>query len=124
MKQDGRTLYAEGKKVLYIEKLDKITTQYTCGTVMLPVNGKLQEVTVTKDDVIEGYKVNIDGKDYILEADSYGELVTALIRVKFSLDYELALIANSRIRDISKEDIEFQNWREECKKKAKKLLDE
>ena len=53
MKQDGRTLYAEGKKVLYIEKLNKYTRQYTCGTVMLPIAGVLQEVTVTPEDVEE-----------------------------------------------------------------------
>ena len=124
MKQDGRTLYAEGKKVLYIEKLNKITTQYTCGTVMLPIEGVLQPVTVTPDDVIEGYKVTIDNDDYILEGETYGDLVSEIIRIKYSLDDELALIANSRIRDISKEDEAFQEWRKQSKKIAKSLLDE
>lgn len=124
MKQDGRTIYAEGKKVLYIEKLNKYTRQYTCGTVMLPIAGALQEVTITPDDVDEVYKVEIDGVTYKVKGDTYDELVTNLIRVKYSLDWELALIANSRIRDISKEDSDFQDWRKECKKIAKNLLNE
>lgn len=124
MKQDGNTLYAEGKKVLFIEKLGKITRQYCCGTVMLPIEGVLQPVTVTPDDVIEGYKVTIDNDDYILEGETYGDLVSEIIRIKYSLDDELALIANSRVRDISKEDEAFQEWRKQSKKIAKSLLDE
>ena len=124
MKQDGRTLYAEGKKVLYIEKLNKYTRQYTCGTVMLPIEGVLQEVTVTPEDVEEVYKVEIDGNTYRVKGDNYEELVTNLIRLKYSLDWELSLIANSRIRDISKDDEAFQNWRVESKKIAKNLINE
>ena len=124
MKQDGRTLYAEGKKVLYIEKLNKYTRQYTCGTVMLPIAGVLQEVTVTPEDVEEVYKVEIDGNIYRVKGDSYEELVTNLIRLKYSLDWELSLIANSRIRDISKDDKDFQDWRAESKKIAKNLINE
>ena len=124
MKQDGRTLYAEGKKVLYIEKLNKYTRQYTCGTVMLPIEGVLQEVTVTPEDVDEVYKIEIDGHTYRVKGDSYEELVTNLIRLKYSLDWELSLIANSRIRDISKDDKDFQDWRAESKKIAKNLINE
>lgn len=124
MKQDGRTLYAEGKKVLYIEKLNKYTSQYTCGTVMLPIAGVLQEVTVTPEDIEEVYKVEIDGNTYRVKGDSYEELVTNLIRLKYSLDWELSLIANSRIRDISKDDKDFQDWRAESKKIAKNLINE
>lgn len=124
MKQDGRTLYAEGKKVLYIEKLNKYTRQYTCGTVMLPIEGVLQEVTVTPEDVEEVYKIEIDGNTYRVKGDNYEELVTNLIRLKYSLDWELSLIANSRIRDISKDDEAFQNWRAESKKIAKNLINE
>ena len=124
MKQDGRTLYAEGKKVLYIEKLNKYTRQYTCGTVMLPIEGVLQEVTVTPEDVEEVYKVEIDGNTYRVKGNNYEELVTNLIRLKYSLDWELSLIANSRIRDISKDDKDFQDWRAESKKIAKNLINE
>ena len=124
MKQDGRTLYAEGKKVLYIEKLNKYTRQYTCGTVMLPIEGVLQEVTVTPEDVEEVYKIEIDGNTYRVKGDSYEELDTNLIRLKYSLDWELSLIANSRIRDISKDDKDFQDWRTESKKIAKNLINE
>ena len=124
MKQDGRTLYAEGKKVLYIKKLNKYTRQYTCGTVMLPIEGVLQEVTITPEDVEEVYKIEIDGNTYRVKGDNYEELVTNLIRLKYSLDWELSLIANSRIRDISKDDEAFQDWRAESKKIAKNLINE
>ena len=124
MKQDGRTIYAEGKKVLYIEKLNKYTRQYTCGTVMLPIAGALQEVTITPDDIEEVYKLEIDGVENKVKGDTYDELVTNLIRLKYSLDWELALIANSRIKDVSKEDATFQEWRKECKRIAKNLLNE
>ena len=122
MKQDGRTLYAEGKKVLYIEKLNK----YTEGAEEMEEKRKrvLQEVTVTPEDVEEVYKVEIDGNTYRVKGDSYEELVTNLIRLKYSLDWELSLIANSRIRDISKDDEAFQNWRAESKKIAKNLINE
>jgi len=123
MKQEGSTLFAEGGKKLYIEKLDLLTSQYTCGTVMLPIDGVLQTVTVEPADIVELYNVSIGNKTYKIKADSYGELVTGLIRIKYSLDDELALIANSRIKDVSEEDKAFQEWREECKRIAKQYID-
>ena len=122
MKTKNNTLIAEGSKVLFIKKLNLIVKQYTCGEVMLPIQGVLQTINVTPDDVIECYIVNIDGKEYKVQGDNYGELVSSLIRIKYTLDQELALLANSRIKDVSEQENAFQEWRAECKRIAKKLL--
>lgn len=122
MKTENNTLIAEGSKVLFIKKLNVIVKQYTCGEVMLPIQGVLQTINITPDDVIECYIVNIDGKEYKVQGDNYGELVSSLIRIKYTLDQELALLANSRIKDISEQENAFQEWRAECKRIAKKLL--
>lgn len=122
MKTENNTLIAEGSKVLFIKKLNLIVKQYTCGKVMLPIQGVLQTINITPDDVIECYIVNIDGKEYKVQGDNYGELVSSLIRIKYTLDQELALFANSRIEDVSEQENAFQEWRAECKRIAKKLL--
>lgn len=122
MKTENNTLIAEGSKVLFIKKLNVIVKQYTCGEVMLPIQGVLQTINITPDDVIECYIVNIDGKEYKIQGDNYGELVSSLIRIKYTLDQELALLANSRIKDVSEQENAFQEWRAECKRIAKKLL--
>ena len=122
MKTENNTLIAEGSKVLFIKKLNLIVKQYTCGEVMLPIQGVLQTINITPDDVIECYIVNIDGKEYKVQGDNYGELVSSLIRIKYTLDQELALLANSRIKDVSEQENAFQEWRAECKRIAKKLL--
>ena len=122
MKTENNTLIAEGSKVLFIKKLNLIVKQYTCGEVMLPIQGVLQTINITPDDVIECYIVNIDGKEYKIQGNNYGELVSSLIRIKYTLDQELALLANSRIKDVSEQENAFQEWRAECKRIAKKLL--
>ena len=122
MKTENNTLIAEGSKVLFIKKLNVIVKQYTCGEVMLPIQGVLQTINITPNDVIECYIVNIDGKEYKVQGDNYGELVSSLIRIKYTLDQELALLANSRIKDVSEQENAFQEWRAECKRIAKKLL--
>lgn len=122
MKTENNTLIAEGSKVLFIKKLNVIVKQYTCGEVMLPIQGVLQTINITPDDVIECYIVNIDGKEYKVQGNNYGELVSSLIRIKYTLDQELALLANSRIKDVSEQENAFQEWRAECKRIAKKLL--
>ena len=76
MKTENNTLIAEGSKVLFIKKLNVIVKQYTCGEVMLPIQGVLQTINITPDDVIECYIVNIDGKEYKVQGDNYGELVS------------------------------------------------
>ncbi len=126
MIHENNTLYAEGNKVLYVEKVNLITKQYSYGSVMFPINGTLQTITTTPEDVIECYLVTVDGVEYKVQADSYNELVTALIRIKYNLDEELALIANMRVNpeQYSQEDKVFQEWRTYCKELAKKLINE
>lgn len=57
MIKDGKTYTAEGKRVLYIPKLDLTTKVYSTGTVMLPVNGKLKSITVNPGDIQEVFQV-------------------------------------------------------------------
>lgn len=126
MTQENNTLFAEGNRVLYIEKVNLITKQYTYGSVMLPIGGELQTITTTPEDVIECFLVTVDGVEYKIQADSYDELVTALIRIKYDLDAELALVANMREDPTTHqiEEKEFQAWRKYCKKLAKQLINE
>lgn len=57
---------------------------------------------------------------------NYDELVTALIRMRYSLDAELALQANLRYDPQSHEveEKEFQDWRAKCKNAAKNFLND
>ncbi|MBQ3804908.1 MAG: hypothetical protein II844_03750 [Prevotella sp.] len=58
---------------------------------------------------------------HITPHTTYGDLVTMLIRCKYTLDEELALAANMRTSPVAHadEDAEFQQWREYCKEVAK-----
>lgn len=57
---------------------------------------------------------------------SYDELVTALIRMHYSLDAELALQANLRYdaKGHENEEKAFQDWRVKCKNAAKNFLND
>lgn len=124
MIKDGKTYTAEGKRVLYIPKLDLTTKVYSTGTVMLPVNGKLKSITVNPGDIQEVFQVQLDGEDFKVKGDTYAELVTNLIRLKYTLDDELALAANLRAGDNNAKtaEFEFQTWRAFCKEMAKQLI--
>lgn len=58
---------------------------------------------------------------HITPQTTYGDLVTILIRCKYSLDEELALSANMRTspETHAEEDAQFQQWREYCKEVAR-----
>lgn len=58
---------------------------------------------------------------HITPQTTYGDLVTILIRCKYSLDEELALSANMRTAPEAhaEEDAAFQRWREYCKDVAR-----
>lgn len=83
----------------------------------------------TKDvplDFAEGKVVDVGDLSYMMtnESMTYDELATALIRMKYTLDEELALSANFR-NDPEKyksEDVAFQSWRLLCKEAARKTL--
>lgn len=76
-------------------------------------------------DFGEAKVVGVDGLSYMITEDmSYDALVTALIRLKYSLDEELALMANLR-EDADghrTEEIAFQEWRTKCKEAAREAL--
>lgn len=58
---------------------------------------------------------------HITPQTTYGDLVTMLIRCKYSLDEELALAANMRTdaEKYEKQDSAYQQWREYCKSVAR-----
>ena len=62
---------------------------------------------------------------HITPQTTYGDLVTILIRCKYSLDEELALSANMRTAPEAhaEEDAQFQQWREYCKDVAREYFD-
>ena len=62
---------------------------------------------------------------HITPQTTYGDLVTILIRCKYSLDEELALSANMRTspETHAEEDAQFQQWREYCKDVAREHFD-
>lgn len=123
MIQEGNTYIAEGKRVLYIPKLDLTTTVYSCGSVLLPRNGELVKFTITPDDIQEVFQVELDGEHFRVKGDDYAELVTNLIRLRYTIDDELALAANIRAgKDVEQKEEEFQTWRAFCKEMAKQLL--
>lgn len=77
-------------------------------------------------DFIEGKAVTVDGLSYMMTKDSmtYDELTTALIRLRYTLDEELALMANLRedADGHKEEEAAFQEWRAKCKEAAREAL--
>ena len=76
-------------------------------------------------DFIECKVVMVEDLTYIMVNEmSYDELTTALIRMRYTLDEELALMANLRedADGHKEEEAAFQSWRMKCKKAAKKTL--
>lgn len=76
-------------------------------------------------DFGEAKVVEVDDLSYMITEDmSYDALVTALIRLKYSLDEELALMANLRedAEGHKEEEAAFQEWREKCKEAAREAL--
>ena len=84
----------------------------------------ITEYNITIDDVIEVTQVVIDDVVYYVESTTYEDLVSELIRLKYSLNAELALYANSRLNPDSQEEKDFQEYRAYCKKLAKQILNE
>lgn len=77
------------------------------------------------EDYIDVMVLNIDDQDYpVIPTDKYETLVTELIRCKYSLDAELALVNNYQWYPDQYKDTytEFQNWRSKCKEASKKAL--
>lgn len=121
MIKKGNTIKASEGKVLRTPL--GITDEITLGSTKLIENGKVVQINIKESSITEVTPVRINGEITYIEATNYGAAVTELIRLKYSLDDELALIANSRLGNNSKEE-EFQNWRRLCKETAKKLFNE
>lgn len=95
----------------------------TLGTFLFPdESGKLISVTTDLNDVDEYWKIQIDNDIYYVKGNTYSEVVSNLIHIKYTLDDEIALFANSRIKDNSDEEYEYQLWRSKCKTAVKKLF--
>lgn len=75
-----------------------------------------------EEDTESGMITASEDTIHITPQTTYGDLVTILIRCKYSLDEELALSANMRTapETHAEEDAAFQQWREYCKDVARR----
>ena len=124
MIKDGKFLIADEGKVLVFK--NNRYPSLVLGTQYLYINKKVDLYTIKEEDVKECYPVNIYDNTYYISSIEYEDIVTELIRKKYSLDQELALLANLR-NDPEKyhnDDLEFQKWRSLCKQAAKKIVNE
>lgn len=97
--------------------------EVTLGKASVIKDGKVQTVNLTKNDFELVRRIFIEGNEYFVASDSYADIVTELIRKKYTLNDELAIMANSRLGNTSQED-QFQHWRSLCKEAAKQLVNE
>lgn len=74
-----------------------------------------------EEDTESGITTASEDTIHVTPQTTYGDLVTILIRCKYSLNEELALAANIREAPEShtEEDQAFQQWREYCKDVAR-----
>lgn len=77
-----------------------------------------------EEDTESGMTTASEDTIHMSQHTTYGDLVTMLIRCKYSLDEELALTANMREEPEShiQEDKAFQQWREYCKDVAREYF--
>lgn len=122
MKQEGNTVYADPGKCL--KTSHGIFQEVPLGTFKGYKDGKLYQFTTKLKDIQEVTPIRILDEVYYVSATSYGDVVSELIRYKYSLDEELALYANSFIKDNSEAMNKYQEWRVLCKEAAKKICDE
>ena len=126
MKQEGNKLIAEDNKILRC-KIDNIVygNEVYMGKTFYK-NGEYipDGIDTEAKDYEEIWGFEFEDVYITSDANSYESLVTDLLRAKYSLDAELALLANIR-KDAEKyaqEEIDFQAWRNRCKQKAKELI--
>ena len=124
MTRNGNEVKAENGRILFIEPTGVYTDYAILGNRLEYKNGQRLEYTLTEQNVHEGYMTNIDGEQKFVKASSYSELVSGLIRLKYSIDDELALMANSRVKSVSSEERQFQSWRKKCKEIARQLIND
>ena len=124
MTRNGNEVKAENGRILFIEPTGVYTDYAILGNRLEYKDGQRLEYTLTEQNVHEGYMTNIDGEQRFVKASSYSELVSGLIRLRYSIDDELALMANSRVKSVSSEERQFQNWRKKCKEIARQLIND
>lgn len=118
----NKVVPSEGK---FLKLEDSINTEFYLGDNVVEKNGKLISVNLSNfDNVKEVYPVNVGENTYFISSTEYGDIVTELIRYKYSINQELALYANFCLGKDIEENIQFQNWRKMCKEVAKKLTNE
>lgn len=122
MKQENNILIADEGKYLKLKYNNFLNKNIELGNVFVFDGEKtiLKNIDIT--DVLEVYPVFIDNNCYYISAKDYSNAVSELIRQKYSLDDELALIANSRLNINKDKEEEFQAWRVKCKEAAKKIF--
>ena len=124
MTRNGNEVKAENGRILFIEPTGVYTDYAILGNRLEYKDGQRLEYTLTEQNVHEGYMTNIDGEQRFVKASSYSELVSGLIRLRYSIDDELALMANSRVKSVSSEERQFQSWRKKCKEIARQLIND
>lgn len=79
-----------------------------------------------EEDTESGMTTASEDTIHVTPQTTYGDLVTILIRCKYSLDEELALSANMRTTPEAhaEEDAAFQQWREYCKDVAREQFNQ
>lgn len=122
MKKNNNVVYADNGKILKYK--DTLSDSFELGKTSSLKRGKIITQNIQEKDIEEFVLFNIMNKNYLIKEGTKGQMVTDLIRQKYSLDEELALIANSRVNKDKEEELEFQQWRSLCKDAVKKYLDE
>lgn len=92
------------------------------GTSEAIIDGKIVQINFKEDEIKEVRPVFINDTVYYISSTNYADAVSELIRQKYSLDNELALIANARLNINQDKEEQFQNWRAQCKAAAKKIF--
>lgn len=117
---DKKAIADDGK---YLKLGDSLKKEIYLGNNYIEKGGKTVLFNVVNfNDVKEVYPIDINGVAYYISATSYGDIVSELIRQKYTIDQELAMYANHSIGTHKKEFTEFQEWRIICKETAKKLI--
>lgn len=120
MKIKNNKAIAESGKFLRLCYDNQLYDSIELGKRYILINDKPTLVELTINDITEVQLINVpELGEVCVSSTTYSKLVTELIRLKYSLDDELALIANSRIKDMSQKEQDFQAWRKICKQVAK-----
>lgn len=120
MKKIGITIIADEGKQLKNIKHNLIREVFDLGTNLVSTPNGTAKVNIEEKDIIEVHPINVNGYLYYVESYDRNSIITELIRQKYSLDQELALMANARLNPNSKEEQDFQHWRNLCKQAVPK----